>query len=335
MADQTVADKSAQVEQVLFRMFGGEDEAPAAPAQPGRPRELETGRFAPQGHKDGAEAQPGGGTDEPAGAEPQGTEGEGQEPALSQSEEVEVFFDIGGERKPYRIPKEISDRFIQHEDYTRKTQDIAEMRRGLSSQMEAARIDHAFGQSVAAERQHLTVLDAHIAQFQGVNWQQMETADLLRTRAQLDQLKDQRAEIAKVIEAKRGEFDQKLQQVTAEALASGQKFIEARIKGFGPQVQNELLDFGRSQGFLQEELSKVIDPRVVVTMWKAMQWDKLQASAPTVSKKAAQAAPVIRPGASVKQAPRHQQQLEAAKKAKTPGEKRAAYEDYFASKFGG
>lgn len=268
---------------------------------------------------------------EAAQVEEQGTEREGQEPAQPQSEEVEV--EIEGEK--YLVPKKISDRFIQHADYTRKTQDLAEMRRVAAAEREAANLNQAFGQATAQERQNLTLLDAQIAQYQNVNWGQMETQDLLRTRAQLDQLKEARAELAKSVEAKRAQFDAQIQSHTQEALQAGRKYIEQHIKGFDQTHQRALMEYGVTEGYTQAELSKITDPRIVVSLWKASQWDALQASKPGISKRAQQAAPVVRPGATQTKPSRISQLSQAVKTAKTPAGKKSAAEDYFAAKFGG
>lgn len=319
----TNSDPNARIEESLTKMFSGDEPTPPASS---KPRDPESGKFVRTGAQEPAEAL------EP-GTEPQG-EAEGQEPAQDaqpQSEEVEV--EIEGEK--YLVPRKISDRFIQHADYTRKTQDIAELRRGLSAEREVLNIERAFAQTTAQERDHLTLLDAQIAQFKHVDWAKLETQDLLRTRAQLDQLKEARAEMAKAIEAKRAEFDNKIKSVTEEAKAAGLKYITQHIKGFDEKVQQALHEYGRAEGYTNEELSKIIDPRIVVTLWKASQWDALKASQPGITKRAANAAPVVRPGATQKAVSRVQSLNKQFAEAKTSKDKAAVAEEYFAHRLGG
>lgn len=267
-------------------------------------------------------------TEEGALAEAPGTEAEGQEPALAQSEVAEV--EIDGEI--YQVPVKIKDRFIQQADYTRKTQDVAELRRALTAERETLQINRAFEQATQTERQQAAVLDAQIAQFKAIDWASMSTEDLLRTRAQFDQLRDSRAEIEKTIEAKRQEFGQRVQGAQRQALEAGAKYIAQHIKDFGDETQKSLMEYGRGEGYQQEELAKIVDPRLVVTMWKAMQWDNLQASAPGVQNKTARASPVIRPGASIKQPSQKQVLAKRIKEAPTGKAKAAAMEDYFAAR---
>lgn len=279
---------------------------------------------------------------DPAQAEEPGTEQaeapEGQEPAQGaepQSEEVEVEFDLGSEKRSYRIPKEISDRFIQHADYTRKTQDLAELRRVSLAEREAANLEKAFDQQTVQERNHLAILDAQIGQFQSVNWGAIEdTGQLIKLREQLNQLKDQRATVADAIKAKRQGFDEKIKSFTQEASAAGLKYIQQHIKSYDEKTQAALKDYGLREGYTPDELSKIIDPRIVVTLWKASQWDSLQSSKAGVLNKAQQAAPVVRPGATQKTVSRVQQMDKRFKEAKSGNQKKAAAEDYFAVKFG-
>lgn len=330
MSEQATNSPSAEqsAEASLFNFFGGNSDKAPAP-QGDRPRDPETGKYVRTGQPEGEAQQQT--EDAPAQGEEQGTEAQGQDQAQAQSEEVEV--EIDGEK--YLVPKKISDRFIHHADYTRKTQDVAEMRRVLSAQAESHRIEQAFTQATSQERQQMTLLDAQIEQFKNVNWQALETQDLLRTRAQLDQLKDMRAELHKAIEAKRTEFEGKVKSATQEALAAGEKYIAQRIKGYDAAKKQQLYEYGLREGYMQEELERLVDPRLVVSLWKAAQWDSLQASNPGVLKKAQQAAPVVRPGATQRQPSRVQSLNKAFQEAKTPQAKQQSAEEYFAHRLGG
>ena len=259
---------------------------------------------------------------------------EGQAPAQegeAQPEEVEV--EIEGEK--YLVPKKISDRFIQHADYTRKTQDVAEMRRALSAEREAVGLEKAFDQAVVNERRQLALMDSQLEQFKKLDWSSLETEQLLKARAQFDQLKDMRAELDQTIAAKRKEFDEKIKTASNEAIQAGQKYIEQHVKDFDEAKKQQLFAYGLSEGYTRDELDRIVDPRIVVSLWKAKQYDDLVRSKPEVLKRAAQAAPVIRPGSTQRQPSRVQQLKQAVQSAKTPQAKKQAVEDYFAAKFGG
>jgi len=270
-----------------------------------------------------------------AGVEQQGAEGEqaieGQEQAqgaAAEPEEVEV--EIEGEK--YLVPKKISDRFIQHADYTRKTQDIAEMRKALTAEREVATVNKAFESAVSQEQQQLGVIRAQIDQLRRADWQSMETEQLLKSRALLDQLKDAQASIEESVKAKRADFDTRVAQHMQEAMAAGEKYIAQHIKAFDQKAKKELYEYGVGEGYTREEMEKIADPRIVVTLWKAAQWDRLQASKPGTMQRASQAVPTVKPGAAQRPASRVQALSKGFKEAKGNEAKKQAAINYFAER---
>jgi len=315
-APQVIQEKHDAALDRVTGMFGG-----------GEPPELE--KEPPQTPAD-APGIEGDDQGKAAGDEPQKTEASEQGVTQAQSEDTEVVID--GET--YLMPKKIADRFIHQADYTRKTQDLAELRRVSAAEREAIMLERAFEGQIAEERNQLAILDAQLSQYKKLDWSALDTEQLLKARAQLDQLKEQRAEIDTSIKAKRGQFDQKIQSVTSEVVTAGQKYIEQRIQKFSDVEKQALFAYGVNEGYAAEEMQKLIDPRLVVTLWKASKWDALQASKPGINKRAAQAAPTIRPGATQPQSSRIQKLSKAIKDAKTSQGKKVAAEEYFAHKMG-
>lgn len=307
------------VEESLTRMLGG-----TVPAEKPEAAQQQAGELP---EETGIEQQT-------ASDEAPGTEGEGQEPADAASEDI-AEVEIDGEI--YQVPRKISDKFIQHADYTKKTQDLAELRRDVMANQETLRLSQAFDQATTQERQTLNIVEAQLQQFAAVDWGQMGTEDLLRTRAQYDRLKDQRAELEKAITAKRGDFQKQVEVAQRQQLEAGARYIAQHIKGWNDKTQKSLMEYGVSQGYMAEELGRITDPRVVVTLHKAMKWDELQSSAPGIQNRARQAAPVVKPGASIKQPSQKEILAQRVKKAAPGKAKHSAIEDALASSrfFGG
>lgn len=283
--------------------------------------------------KDSTEPPPEEVTEETAPAEEQATEATEQAPP-EQSEEETAEVEIDGET--YLVPKKISERFIQHADYTRKTQDIAEMRRALSAEREATALERAFEQSTREEQKQLSVIEASLDQFKKLDWSKIEdTTQLIHLRTQYDQLKDTRAELQGQLQAKREEFQQKIKDKASEAQVAGQKYIESHVKGFDEEAKADLFAYGLQEGYTRDELDRIVDPRIVVTLWKSRQWDALQAQKPAVTKRAAQAAPMMKPGNTQPQPSKAAQLNQAYKTARSDTDKRKALEGYFANLFQG
>lgn len=267
--------------------------------------------------------------EQPAEVEPQEVEPAEQEPTQQEPEVAEV--EIDGET--YQVPTKIKDRFIHHADYTRKTQELAEARRVVAASEQQFKLQSAFQQSVGDEVAQVKAIESQLAQYAKLDWQAMDTDQLVRTKHQLDQLKDAKAEIEKSLQAKHGEFQQKVQQARQQAIESGRKYVEQRIKGFNDKTAQEIVAFGQAEGYTPEELQGSTDPRFVVTLWKAQQWDKLQSAKPGIQNKASQAAPVIKPGAAQKPMSQKQVLSKVMRESKDPKTKARATEAYLETIF--
>lgn len=269
---------------------------------------------------------------ETADATQQGTETQEQPEGTPSQSADEVEIEIEGET--YLVPKKIADSIERHADYTRKSQDVAEMRRALTAEREAATLQRAFNDAVAPEQKQLDAIDATIDQFKQLDWSRIEdTAQLLHLRTQLDQLKDTRADLEKSIAKRRGEFEEQIKRATQEATAASRKFVEQKIKGFDDAKRQDLFAYLLTEGYARDELDRLTDPRIVVSFWKARQWDALQASKPSIANRASQAAPVVKPGATKPTPTRIQQLSRAIKDAKSNSGKVRAAEAYFSARF--
>jgi hypothetical protein len=66
----------------------------------------------------------------------------------------------------------------------------------------------------------------------------------------------------------------------------------------GESIRNDIRAFGKQLGFSDNELAAVYDSRAVLTLYKAMQYDKLIASKPAITKKVNEAPKAIKAGVS-------------------------------------
>ena len=90
----------------------------------------------------------------------------------------------------------------------------------------------------------------------------------------------------------------------AHFVAEQSKMLVEKVKEFSDpkkaeQIKNDIRSFGKSVGFTDNELSQVYDHRHVVLLQKAMMYDKLQKSNPSVSKKVANAPKMAKKGNKV------------------------------------
>jgi len=189
-------------------------------------------------------------------------------------------------------------------DYTKKSQAVAEERKVVEA--ERQRIDEARQlRDQYAER--LQMIE------QMLNQQQPEenleylketdpigyavkVAEMSQKEKQLMQVRAERERISQQQEYDRQ--NQLRQQVAAEAEKLVAALPEYADPEKGESIRKDIRTYGKQAGFSDEELANVYDSRAVLTLWKAMQFDKLQSSKAGITKKVSEAPKAIKPGVS-------------------------------------
>ena len=204
--------------------------------------------------------------------------------AQDDTEEVEH------EGKKYRVPKDLKPALMMHADYTRKTQEVAELRRAAEAerqQYQQASAEHV--QALAAVHS----LDQQIGQFQKVNWQELGDSDPVQAQKlwiQFSQLKDSRQQLVGQVQQMEQQRAFEAQQENAKRIEEGHAALKREIPNWGPELVGQIRDYAvKELGFQPQELQQVNDPRVVKLIHAAMvgtQLVKKQQQAATTSQPA-------------------------------------------------
>jgi len=245
-----------------------ETQAPAVPQETAAPEEAETLEEATT--QEVAES----GADEGEQAEEGTTE---------EAVPAPVTFTVELDGKEVEVPLEEARKgYLRTADYTRKTQVLAEERRAISAEREQVSRERAqYAQlipAIAAKLQQAmpqppdkTLLNTDPAEFMRQKEQYLEHAEWLsaaqaeHSRIQSVQAQEQQVSLHQRVSEERG----KLLDAIPEWKDEG-----ARKNGL-----NKVLDYGKKQGFTEEELNQAYDHRAVVAMYKAMKFDELMAVA--------------------------------------------------------
>lgn len=244
------------------------------------------------------------GPDEEQPAHSEQPQAQGEEQAAEQPEAVEAtetqpaLEEVEWEGQKYQLPPVLKSALMRQQDYTQKTQAVAERERMVALQVQRQQIEAQFQQSIGPEHQALNELEAAIKQYNNVDWQALDTDSLVKTRHALDMLKERRSEVQKQVEDKRKGFEEQMQGLHRESLQKANEVLARKIPKWGPEVQKEIFSYGQAEGFTDVELGSIRDPRVITTLYKAQQWDKLQSSKPIAAKRASGVPPVVKPGAT-------------------------------------
>jgi hypothetical protein len=189
-------------------------------------------------------------------------------------------------------------------DYTKKSQAVAEERKAVEA--ERQRIEEArYLRDQYAER--LQVIEQMLNQqpeTENLDYLKetdpigyaVKVAELSQREKQLAQV---RAEQARIYDQQQREQQEQLGQVVqAESRKLAEVIPEYADPQKGETLRRELREFGMKAGFSDHELANVYDSRAVLTLWKAMQYDKLQSAKPGITKKVNEAPKVIKSGVS-------------------------------------
>jgi hypothetical protein len=225
-------------------------------------------------------------------------EGEVEE-AEAAPEAVEVEYN----GKTYKVDPELREAVMLKSDYTQKTQEIASVRRALEVEKMALQTLKVFDQQTKELTAQKSQLESYKEQARKLDWASLtldQKVDLDRELRNIDsQLSDINGQIATKRDEHKGQFD----QFVIRAVMETEKFMSAKVPGWSQDSGRQLHQYGTQLGIPAEKLTTgwFADPSATHVMWKAQQWDKLQASKPGVTNKAASAPPVVKPGSNAVQ----------------------------------
>ena len=228
-------------------------------------------------------------------------------------EEIEVDLD------------ELIKGYSRTSDYTKKTQTLAEQRKALEAERskveEAARLRDQYAQRLQIIEQMLSAPQEDLTALKETDpiGYAVKMAEQVEREKQLNAV---RAEREQIQSRQQMEQQQRLQQ----HLATEAERLQAAIPEMADEVKGEVLrkelkSFARSVGFSEQELAQVYDHRAVVTLYKAMQYDKLMKSKPGVAKKVNEAPKTLKPGVGNTVTPEQESMKKARTQLKKSGSK--------------
>ena len=239
---------------------------------------------------------------------------------VEQTEEVvddnaEVQEDDSQEDEPYYVVKaageekevplsELIKGYQLGADYTKKTTEVAEQRKQVEAERQA--IEEAkyardnYAQRLQAIDNFLTSQmpqeDLNLLKENDPIGYAVKIAELSEKKEQLQAI---RAEQARIAQEQQSDYARAMsERVAQEASKLAQVLPEFSDPAKGDNFRKEIRNYGKTLGFTDEELSNVYDSRHVLTLHKAMMYDKLQKSKPAITKKVNEAPRLMRAGTS-------------------------------------
>jgi hypothetical protein len=228
-----------------------------------------------------------------------------------------------GEEKEVTL-EELTQGYQLGADYTKKTQEVAEQRKVIDQEakaiIEARKVRDDYSQKLQAVEQFL--VGSNSSQEDLTALKENDPIGYAVKVAEMTEKKDQlqlvQAEQQRIAQQQNSDRSAQMQQyVAGEAQKLAQSLPEFSDKVKGEQVRNDIRNYGKTVGFTDEELSQVYDSRHVLTLHKAMLYDKLQKSKPSVNKKVANAPKMVKAGVKVNQSVTDRTKKQKAKLKRT------------------
>lgn len=222
---------------------------------------------------------------EPVEAEPEAPE---------EDETTEIVKD----GKAYKVPAALKDEILMQADYTRKTQELADMRKQVEATLQQVQqVTQAETQAAIA----IGTIDAQIADFNTIDWDAWEETDPIaaqRAWRKFSDLKDSRGTAVNEYMQAQQQRTLAQQQETARLIEQGQRELASKIPAWGPEKAQALQTHAnKAYGFTPAELNGITDPRMIEVLHDAYQFRQASQKQQVVKKVEAQQA--FKPAAKV------------------------------------
>ena len=237
---------------------------------------------------------------------------ESQEVEASDSDDVEYQEEVD-EKPRYKVKAsgeeievtldDLIKGYQREADYTKKTQTLAEQRKQVESErvvIEQAKQERDRAQNI------LGVWENALRQVPQENLEALKETDPIgyavkvaeqtQRERQLQAINAERSRIAMQQQAEQNQHLNSHLAVEAQKLADA--IPEYADEQKSVQVKKDIRDYARKIGWSDDELASVYDSRAVVTLYRAMQYEKLMSNKAGVTKKVSEAPKMLKAGVS-------------------------------------
>ena len=236
-------------------------------------------------------------------------EEESTEDADESESEEEVLYAVNVNGEEHTIPlDELIKGYSRQSDYTRKTQELSEQRKSIEANQnkwnaEIQQIQTERQQYVSALQNVIENSMGSLDQFATVDWATLKNDNPLEYITKRDEYREAQDKVRQAQfqqQQAQQAHQQESQQNHRRVLQEEHGRLVAALPEWGEQetrqkLSGDIKEYALSQGYTTEEISSLIDHRSLMTIYKAMKYDR--ASSPSVVKKKVKNKPrVIRAG---------------------------------------
>ena len=187
---------------------------------------------------------------------------------------------------------ELQNYVLRQQDYTKKTQEVAAARKQLDEERNSLRAIQSLANQLQDEYDSLRTVEE--AERTDEYWEQLKTENPMQFLVERQELQERSRERET---AQQKVFAMQQQLAEQQKLEQQRKLYDeaSKLEQLIPEWQNretadkekvELMAYGRSQSYSDEELNNVSDSRAINMLRKAFLWDQLQSKKSNLKQKA-------------------------------------------------
>lgn len=199
---------------------------------------------------------------------------EGQEQAqFDDAEEVEY------EGNKYKVPKAIAPALLRQADYTKKTQEVAELRK--AAEADKARVAEEAKAFQEDRQEHIQAyaLWQQLEGFKNYNWNQAYENDFIETQKlwnQYQALQNAHRDVVGKLQSKQMQRKSVAEAEQAKLRDQTRATLAKVIPNWSPKAEQELTDYAIKSGYKAEEVKAALDSdaRPFTFLHKAFLWDQ-------------------------------------------------------------
>ena len=204
-----------------------------------------------------------------------------EEVELVAEEDLKYTIKVGGEEMEVDID-ELKSGYQRQADYTRKSQALAEQRKGTEKiqsermQLEQERQMYANGLQMLREQQ-----TAKLQDFNTVDWETLKQEDPYAYMIKKDEYRDAQERVSNAAQQQaliQQEQHTAAQQVRGEFVQQEYARLVAALPEWNDKdstIKKDIQEYATSVGFRPEEINQLADHRSVLVIKKAMEYDEL------------------------------------------------------------
>jgi hypothetical protein len=222
-----------------------------------------------------------------------------------QPEDDDEEIEHEGER--YKVPKALKPLLMFQQDYTRKTQEVAEVRKAVEAEQAAVKHEREFISQHLDTVTQLKGIEAQLAQYSQIDWQKEIDTDpvhAMKLDRQYQSLKEAYNGTLGKLQQDQEQFALNKQQQTAKQVEQAAKVLTSEFKDWSPEVANELTSYLKGYerlGFNDEILGALHrgEYGALPIIWarKAQLYDQMQQKAAKKPQQSPPPKPVTKVGA--------------------------------------